>query len=82
MTPEEAVDRPEELLLDASATLRVALACDRPEAGERERIRDPERLVGVERPVSGIAHSMQLDYGDLAADARLVQLQAWPRPKC
>ena len=30
----------------------------------------------------GIARSMLLDYGDFAVDARLIQLQALPRPKC
>ena len=31
---------------------------------------------------NGVARSMLLDYGDFAVDARLVQLQALPRPKC
>src|SRR5216683_5144053 len=31
---------------------------------------------------NGIARSMLLDYGDFAVDARLVQLQALPRPRC
>jgi hypothetical protein len=31
---------------------------------------------------NGIARSMLLDYGDFAVDARLLQIQALPRPKC
>jgi hypothetical protein len=31
---------------------------------------------------NGVARSMLLDYGDFAVEARLIQIEALPRPKC
>jgi hypothetical protein len=42
----------------------------------------PEYEIGAEILANGIARSMTLDYGDFAIDARLLQLEALPRPKC
>lgn len=42
----------------------------------------PEYELALDLLANGIARSMLLDYGDFAVDARLVQLQALPRPKC
>ncbi|OFX03399.1 MAG: hypothetical protein A3D94_21090 [Alphaproteobacteria bacterium RIFCSPHIGHO2_12_FULL_66_14] len=42
----------------------------------------PEYELALDLLGNGIARSMLLDYGDFAVDARLVQLQALPRPKC
>ena len=39
-------------------------------------------VVALDLLGNGIARSMLLDYGDFAVDARLVQLQALPRPRC
>ena len=48
--------------------------------GARES--QPEYEIGAEILANGIARSMTLDYGDFAIDARLLQLEALPRPKC
>ncbi len=42
----------------------------------------PEYELALDLLGNGIARSMLLDYGDFAVDARLVQIQAVPRPKC
>lgn len=42
----------------------------------------PEYELALDLLANGIARSMLLDYGDFAVDARLVQIQAVPRPKC
>jgi len=42
----------------------------------------PEYELALDLLANGIARSMQIDYGDFAVDARLVQLQALQRPKC
>jgi hypothetical protein len=42
----------------------------------------PEYELALDLLANGIARSMLLDYGDFAVDARLVQLQALPRPRC
>ena len=42
----------------------------------------PEYELALDLLANGVARSMLLDYGDFAIDARLVQLQALPRPKC
>jgi hypothetical protein len=42
----------------------------------------PEYELALDLLANGIARSMVLDYGDFAVDARLVQLQALPRPRC
>ena len=42
----------------------------------------PEYELALDLLGNGIARSMLLDYGDFAVDARLIQLQALPRPKC
>jgi hypothetical protein len=43
---------------------------------------NPEYELALDLLANGIARSMVLDYGDFAVDARLVQLQALPRPRC
>jgi hypothetical protein len=43
---------------------------------------NPEYELALDLLGNGIARSMILDYGDFAVDARLVQLQALPRPRC
>ena len=43
---------------------------------------NPEYELALDLLGNGIARSMMLDYGDFAVDARLVQLQALPRPRC
>jgi hypothetical protein len=42
----------------------------------------PEYELTLDLLANGVARSMMLDYGDFAIDARLIQLQALPRPKC
>jgi hypothetical protein len=42
----------------------------------------PEYELALDLLANGIARSMQIDYGDFAVDARLIQLQALQRPKC
>ena len=42
----------------------------------------PEYELALDLLANGIARSMMLDYGDFAVDARLIQLQALPRPRC
>ena len=42
----------------------------------------PEYELALDLLANGIARSMLLDYGDFAVEARLIQLQALPRPKC
>jgi hypothetical protein len=42
----------------------------------------PEYELALDLLGNGIARSMLLDYGDFAVDARLIQIQALPRPKC
>ncbi len=42
----------------------------------------PEYELSLDLLANGIARSMLLDYGDFAVDARMIQLQALPRPKC
>ena len=42
---------------------------------------NPEYELALDLLGNGIARSMLLDYGDFAVDARLVQLQALPRPQ-
>ena len=42
----------------------------------------PEYELALDLLGNGVARSMLLDYGDFAVDARLIQLQALPRPKC
>jgi hypothetical protein len=43
---------------------------------------NPEYELALDLLGNGVARSMLLDYGDFAVDARLVQLQALPRPRC
>jgi len=43
---------------------------------------NPEYELTLDLLANGVARSMVLDYGDFAVDARLVQLQALPRPRC
>jgi hypothetical protein len=43
---------------------------------------NPEYELALDLLANGVARSMLLDYGDFAVDARLVQLQALPRPRC
>jgi hypothetical protein len=43
---------------------------------------NPEYELALDLLANGIARSMLLDYGEFAVDARLVQLQALPRPRC
>jgi EipB-like len=43
---------------------------------------NPEYELALDLLANGIARSMLLDYGDFAVDARLVQIQALPRPRC
>jgi hypothetical protein len=45
-------------------------------------VANPEYELALDLLGNGIARSMLLDYGDFAVDARLVQLQALPRPRC
>jgi hypothetical protein len=42
----------------------------------------PEYELALDLLANGVARSMLLDYGDFAVDARLMQIQAVPRPKC
>lgn len=42
----------------------------------------PEYELALDLLGNGIARSMLLDYGDFSVDARLVQIQSLPRPKC
>lgn len=42
----------------------------------------PEYELALDLLANGVARSMLLDYGDFAVDARLLQIQALPRPKC
>jgi hypothetical protein len=42
----------------------------------------PEYELALDLLANGVARSMLLDYGDFAVDARLIQIQAVPRPKC
>ncbi|WP_020696289.1 EipB family protein [Reyranella massiliensis] len=42
----------------------------------------PEYELALDLLGNGVTRSMLLDYGDFAIDARLVQLQALPRPRC
>jgi len=42
----------------------------------------PEYELALDLLANGVARSMLLDYGDFAVDARLIQIQALPRPKC
>jgi len=42
----------------------------------------PEYEVSLDLLANGVARSMLLDYGDFAVEARLVQIQALPRPRC
>jgi hypothetical protein len=42
----------------------------------------PEYELALDLLANGIARSMLLDYGDFAVDARLIQLQSLPRPRC
>lgn len=43
---------------------------------------NPEYELALDLLANGIARSMLLDYGEFAVDARLVQIQALPRPRC
>lgn len=43
---------------------------------------NPEYELALDLLGNGIARSMLLDYGDFAVDARLVELNALPRPRC
>jgi len=43
---------------------------------------NPEYELALDLLGNGISRSMMLDYGEFAVDARLVQLQALPRPRC
>jgi EipB-like len=43
---------------------------------------NPEYELALDLLANGVARSMILDYGDFAVDARLVQIQALPRPRC
>ena len=43
---------------------------------------NPEYELALDLLGNGVARSMLLDYGDFAVDARLVQIQALPRPRC
>ena len=43
---------------------------------------NPEYELALDLLGNGISRSMLLDYGDFAVDARLVQIEALPRPKC
>jgi hypothetical protein len=42
----------------------------------------PEYELALDLLANGVARSMLLDYGDFAVNARLIQIQAVPRPKC
>ena len=42
----------------------------------------PEYEMALDLLSNGVSRAMLLDYGDFAVDARLIQLQALPRPKC
>ena len=42
----------------------------------------PEYELALDLLANGVARSMLLDYGDFAVDAKLIQIQALPRPKC
>jgi hypothetical protein len=42
----------------------------------------PEYELALDLLANGVARSMLLDYGDFAVGARLLQIQALPRPKC
>ncbi len=42
----------------------------------------PEYELALDLLANGVARSMLLDYGDFAVDAKLIQIQAMPRPKC
>jgi hypothetical protein len=50
-------------------------------AGDRGSA-NPEYELALDLLANGIARSMILDYGDFAVEARLVQIQALPRPRC
>lgn len=43
---------------------------------------NPEYELALDLLGNGVARSMLLDYGEFAVDARLVQIQALPRPQC
>ena len=43
---------------------------------------NPEYELALDLLANGVARSMLLDYGDFAVDAKLIQIQAMPRPKC
>jgi len=42
----------------------------------------PEYELALDLLANGVARSMLLDYGDFAVDAKLIQIQSLPRPKC
>jgi len=42
----------------------------------------PEYELALDLLANGVARSMLLDYGDFAVDAKLIQIQALPSPKC
>jgi len=67
----------------------VALLRNQPEWGVRfaffangDQGAQPEYELALDLLGNGIARSMLLDYGDFAVDARLLQIEALPRPKC
>ena len=57
-------------------------ACALPSSPMATRARQPEYELALDLLANGVARSMLLDYGDFAVDARLIQIQALPRPKC
>ncbi|MBV8394097.1 MAG: DUF1849 family protein [Alphaproteobacteria bacterium] len=68
----------------------VALLRGQPEWGVRfaffangdQGAAQPEYELALGLLGNGVARSMLLDYGDFAVDARLIQIEALPRPKC
>jgi hypothetical protein len=67
----------------------VALLRNQPEWGVRfaffangDQGAQPEYELALGLLGNGVARSMLLDYGDFAVDARLIQIEALPRPKC
>lgn len=68
----------------------VALLRNQPEWGVRfaffangdQGSAQPEYELALGLLGNGVARSMLLDYGDFAVDARLIQIEALPRPKC
>jgi len=67
----------------------VALLRGQPEWGVRfaffasgDQGAQPEYELALDLLGNGVARAMLLDYGDFAVEARLIQIEALPRPKC